>query len=137
MEWGMVGQKMTIFDYVQYWNNHKGERGSETPKYWVCNTWMVPCVLTLIPSKLTLISNKLIPMFSGMLEFLQFEYLYKGRNFPLRHIGFTRFENHFFVFKEGFSEILSLCMFSIQEWFLIKRGLWWCAYGRLLMTYLH
>ena len=31
--------------------------------------------------------------------------------------------------RRFFRKILSLCMVNIQEWFLIKRGLWWRAYG--------
>ena len=32
-------------------------------------------------------------------------------------------EDHFFVFKEFFLEILSLCMVSISDWIIIKSGL--------------
>ena len=35
----------------------------------------------------------------------------------------------FFLIKEVFSQVLSLCMVSIQEWFVIKSGLLWRAYG--------
>ena len=36
---------------------------------------------------------------------------------------------HFFVFKEVFQKILSLCMAFIQERLLMKSGLRWHAYG--------
>ena len=39
------------------------------------------------------------------------------------------FEDNFFVFKGFFQKILSSCMVSIQEQFLIKIGLWWRAYS--------
>ena len=45
------------------------------------------------------------------------------------YIFYPIFVDHFFVFKEIFKKILSLCMDSIQERFLIKSGLWWRAYG--------
>ena len=38
-------------------------------------------------------------------------------------------KDHFFLFKELFQKILSLCMACIQERLLIKSGLWWRAYG--------
>ena len=38
-------------------------------------------------------------------------------------------KDHFFVFKEVFQKILSLCMACIQERVLIKSGLWWHAYS--------
>ena len=39
------------------------------------------------------------------------------------YIFYPIFEDHFFVFKEFFHKIISLCMVSIQERFLIKSGL--------------
>ena len=46
------------------------------------------------------------------------------------YIYYPIFEVHFFVFKEFFfQKILFFCMFSVQERFLIKSGLWWRVYG--------
>ena len=41
---------------------------------------------------------------------------------------FTSFLKSSYLFsRRFFSETLSLCMLSVQEWFVIKRGLWWCV----------
>ena len=45
------------------------------------------------------------------------------------YIYYHIFGDDIFVFKEFFQKILSLCMVSIQEWVLIKRGLMWRAYS--------
>ena len=45
-------------------------------------------------------------------------------------IHYPIFEDRVFLFKEFFQNILSLCMVSIQERFVLKSGLWWCTYVR-------
>jgi hypothetical protein len=39
------------------------------------------------------------------------------------------FEDQFHSFKLLFCKTLSLCMVSIQMWFIFKNGSWWQAYG--------
>ena len=49
----------------------------------------------------------------------------------------AHFQRPFFLFlRRFFQKILSLCMACIQEWLVIKSGLWWRAYGRWI-TYLY
>ena len=48
---------------------------------------------------------------------------------------FTHFLKSISFFSRSFfQKILLLCMVGIQEWFLIKSGLWWHAYGNLIIS---
>ena len=66
--------------------------------------------------------------------------MWKNLHTIQKYISYARHQNpqivhalpHFwspFLCFQGGLEILSLCMVSIQERFLIKSGLWWRAYG--------
>ena len=57
--------------------------------------------------------------------------IYRKRTIITRglYIHYPIFESNFFVFKEFFWKILSLCMVSILERFLIKSRFWWRAYN--------
>ena len=64
-------------------------------------------------------------------------YGYKNCDYRMRaiisrdlYIFYPISKDQCFVFKEVFfQKILSLCLACIQEQLLIKRGLWWRAYG--------